>query len=47
MRIRIFQPKSVDATNWIFRRGEQPKYSETADLSEYRIIEKGYREKTG
>ena len=34
-------------TNWIFRRGEQPKHSETVDLSAYRIIEKGYREKTG
>ena len=34
-------------TNWTFRRGEQPKHSETVDLSEYRIIEKGYREKTG
>ncbi len=34
-------------TNWTFRRGEQPKYSETVDLSEYRIVEKGYRQKTG
>lgn len=24
-------------TNWIFRRGEQPKFSRTVDLSEYRI----------
>ena len=30
-------------TNWIFRRGEQPKFSETIDLSEYCIIEKGYK----